>query len=445
MNAASFWVRNAGGIWMRFSTDALRRHLNVCGLNGRGSNGTPSAVDVKLHEIQMVRCVEYAGPLAGYRAGVHEVGGSRVLVTCSPRIIEPQTGDCGVILAILENMFGGDQLRFFLAWAKLANGCLRTGHKRAGQALVMAGERDCGKSLVQNFILTPLLGGRTAKPYQYMSGLTTFNGDLFEAEHLMVEDEVASTDIRSRRNFGAHIKQVAVNIVQRMHRKHCQALTLEPFWRLTITCNDEPEHLMILPPMDESIRDKVMLLRAVRAEMPMPTGTDEERRAFTGRIAAEMPAFVDYLIQWKIPSDIASVRYGVEAYHHEQVMGSIDELAPETKLLNLIDAHLPFGIDDQWSGGSEMVEKVLRDADRATCDRLLTYNTACGVYLARLAKRHPERIQKHKSHHSREWTILRASPEEDADPATCRFPVNNARFIPDGSLFDPAVAEGSQN
>ena len=37
-----------------------------------------------------------------------------------------------------------------------------------------------------------MFGGRAARPYQFMSGLTSFNSDLFEAEHLMIEDEQAS-------------------------------------------------------------------------------------------------------------------------------------------------------------------------------------------------------------------------------------------------------------
>jgi len=50
-------------------------------------------------------------------------------------------------------------------------------------------------------ILTPILGGRAARPYRYMIGTTDFNSDLFLAEHLMIEDEAAATDISSRKHF----------------------------------------------------------------------------------------------------------------------------------------------------------------------------------------------------------------------------------------------------
>ena len=38
--------------------------------------------------------------------------------------------------------------------------------------------------------------------------------------------------------------------------------------------------------------------------------------------------------------------------------------------------------------------------------KLLSWNTACGVYLARLAKKRPERIVNGRTAESREWTIL---------------------------------------
>ena len=63
--------------------------------------------------------------------------------------------------------------------------------------------RDSGKSRLQNLI-TPLLGGRVANPYHYMTGKSNFNSELFGAEHLMIEDEPASTRIEARRNTGSH-------------------------------------------------------------------------------------------------------------------------------------------------------------------------------------------------------------------------------------------------
>src|SRR5262249_29583083 len=138
----------------------------------------------------------------------------------------------------VENGVTCDQRPYVYAWLKFAVEALWAGQRRPGPVLILPGPRDCGKSLLQN-LTTELLGGRVKKPYRYMSGRTDFNGELFEAEHLMIEDEAPSTDLRSRRAFGTHIKSFAVNETHSCHAKNKQALTLKPFWRVTISLNDE--------------------------------------------------------------------------------------------------------------------------------------------------------------------------------------------------------------
>jgi hypothetical protein len=49
-----------------------------------------------------------------------------------------------------------------------------------------------------------------------------------------------------------------------MHAKHREALTLDPIWRMTISLNEEPESLQVLPPLDESLEDKIIILRATK-------------------------------------------------------------------------------------------------------------------------------------------------------------------------------------
>jgi len=133
-----------------------------------------------------------------------------------------------------------------------------------------------------------------------MSGATEFNGDLFAAKHLMIEDEVAFTDIRARRHFGARIKDFTVNVTQSCHGKNRPALSLQPFWR-TITLNDEPENLLILPPIDDLLEDKIILLRAKKAGLPADIGTAEGRLKCWAQLMRELPAYLDLLVHFKIP------------------------------------------------------------------------------------------------------------------------------------------------
>ena len=129
--------------------------------------------------------------------------------------------------------------------------------------MALAGPAGCGKSLFQS-IITETLGGRVAKAARYMQGGTDFNGDLFEAEHLALEDEFMSARISDRLQLGASIKNFCVSTrKQSCHRKNRQAVTLPAWWRVSITLNDDPEAMRVLPPLDDHIQACVIVAVAL--------------------------------------------------------------------------------------------------------------------------------------------------------------------------------------
>ena len=166
---------------------------------------------------------------------------------------EVKEGSFDVLASLLEGLFGQDQkqLDCFLFWWR---GILfeRT---KPRQALVIAGDAGGGKSLLQQLI-THTLGGRSVKPYKYLTGRTEFNSEMFGAEALVIDDESASTDFRSRENLGNEIKQIVVGSEHRFHAKGRDALMLSPFWVLSFSLNDEAENLQVLPRMEKTLRIK---------------------------------------------------------------------------------------------------------------------------------------------------------------------------------------------
>jgi len=225
----------------------------------------------------------------------------------------------------------------------------------------------------------------------------------------MIEDEQASTAIRARRNFGAQLKNITVVDWQRCHAKNRVAITLAPFWRLSVTVNDEPEILMVLPPIDDSIEDRLIVLRALRFPMPMRTATLEQRKVFWQRLIDELPPFLDLLLQWEIPSELISERFGITHFHHPEILQAIHNLAPEYRLLRLIEDELfESKAANPWEGRAEQLERRLC-ADDSKCRnearKLFTFNTACGVYLARLHKKYPHRFKPNHARDGNRWTI----------------------------------------
>jgi len=406
-----YLVRTTSGEWQRYTESQYRRILRARGLSAEPSKTeNVSEVDRVIVEIQDKHAVSYAGRLAGWPAGVHDVAGGHILVTQSQKLIDAKPGDWQPLRTFIESLLGNSQgqILVFYGWLKVALEALYSRQFRPGQALVLAGPHNCGKSLLQQ-VLTVLFGGFFGRPYAYMSGQTAHNQDLFEAVHQIVEDDVASTRLDDRRKFGAKIKEITANRGQRCHPKFVDAMILDPFWRISISVNMEAENLMILPPLDESLTDKMIIFKAGRATLPCETCAPEDYKRCLTMLVDELPAFVAFLQAWQIPDELRSGRYGVREYHHPDLVQALNALAPESKLAEIIDGIMfkTNGAAKEWRGRASELERELRaDEDYgAEAGRLFSFNTACGVYLSRLGKKDGRRY--HCDHHAdgNTWVI----------------------------------------
>lgn len=407
---ANYMIQNHQGEWMGLTESSIGRVLRSMGFAGLKRDG--SDLDDKERElmrIQMEANVHFAGEIAGYPVGPCQIGSHRVLITNEAKPLKPKEGKYPTLNTFLKELFGS-QAAWVKGWLQSALISLKAGPPwRPGQLLALAGPKGCGKSLFQNLV-TEMLGGRTARPWAYLTGESNFNSQLLAAEHLIIEDEASSTDMRTRRHLGQMLKNMLVNQTQQLHAKGKDAITVTPFWRLTMSLNDEPDHLMCLPPMDESMKDKVILVKCSPVTIPYAPEQIDERQKWGERLYAELPAFLYALQRWPIPTLMRDVRFGIKAYQHEGLMNALDEISPHMRLLNLIDSlELIQFTATHWQGTAHQLENELREKDKnGEVARLLSYNTACGQYLSMLAKRFPERFGfQERGGRLREWMIYR--------------------------------------
>jgi hypothetical protein len=232
----------------------------------------------------------------------------------------------------------------------------------------------------------------------------------------LIEDVAESTNISKRRHLGAMIKAFAVNRDQHCHGKHQQALTLTPAWRVTISLNDEPERLLVLPPVDEDIADKLMLLRVTRREMPMATETPDEMQTFWNALKTELPAFQHYLENWTVPESLRSPRFGIIHYHHPDILAALESLSPEHQLLEVIDKELfdySYAERKAWTGlAAELHTRLTCDASkcRRIATALLHSPVSCGAFLSRLSNKRPDRVAVRRINGRSEYTITPPAP-----------------------------------
>ena len=408
-SSKDYYRKNNRGGYIRISKEAVMLFLISLGLSNRKPKKRMlSPAGEVLLEIQTCNNLDYVGPLAGYKSGFYAAGNLHMLVTESPNLVIPHPGTWPLIEIVGTNLFGPVQWPYVLSWLKVSLEMVLTGTWQAGQAFVMCGPKQSGKNLFAQIILS-LLGGRSADPFQYMTGDTTFNSDMFGAEVLLIEDKAESVNIQARRSFGASIKAITVNEDHRHHRKYGNPQMLRPLWRIVISLNDDPERVKVLPTIDSDIDDKIMLFKVSKHAMPMPTHTGALKKQFEEAWRAEMPAFADYLQKWQIPPSMQYDRFGVEAYLHPDILSALEQTTPEQTLREIIDRVLfpPLFKNPQWTGRALDLEHKLKNDEEygRDAERLLPYPNTCGGYLARLEKHYPDRFARRMLNGGSLWTI----------------------------------------
>jgi len=174
---------------------------------------------------------------------------------------------------------------------------------------------------------------------------------------------------------------------------------------------------MVLPPIDESISDKIMLLKAFKRPMPMPTGTGKEREVFWKVLCSELPAFLDHLLKWEIPAALKDDRFGIKEFHHPDLLEALTKMQPETQLLSIIDQDI-LASQESWRGTSEALEKRLTGENASfarKAAKMFYFTSACGTFLGRLARIHPDRVTSTKSKNITTWHIVRAEQHQNED------------------------------
>ena len=393
----NWWVKDASGSFRCLPPTLVSKHLQTLGVSGFRDHTGPSKVD-RIMIDKAMDPVYFAGPVAGYQAGLLLLGTRKILVTESCVPMKAKEGDATRLKEWIFDLVGRDDNQYWtlLYWLHFRRKALLTGRHHFGQLLVLAGPAGCGKSFFQSCVITPLLGGRMARPYRYMAGQTAFNSELFAASHLAIEDETPARDLASRRSLGNQIKVLLFTKDQSCHPKGVDAFSLRPLWTMSLSVNAEPENLMILPPIDESLADKIIILLVQKPVDPMRSESrDDEGQRLAALADKELPAFAHELDQLVIPTHWEDARCGVRAFQNPTVMKELQALAPEEMMHPMISETL-FSIPPHyWKGSALQLQKLLCSGIYShEAKKLLSYPTACGVYLARLAASRPAEYSK---------------------------------------------------
>lgn len=419
-----FMTRDNIDSWISLDRTSLRSHLAEKGFRETKAEGEAAApLDLVINSIQLDKNVEAVVPGAsGRHAGVYEENGHRIIVTKSPTFIKPRRGQWPTIDAFLSGLLGHDpgQLPVFYGWMQHAVRCLRNGGRRQAlwapaQMLHIIGPPNAGKTLLLQDILKPCFANRVASADPLFKKIPDMhNPDTFACELLFLDDSpVLETNYSFRQEFGERIKSHIVGIGGGMRDMHQGRINIRPWWRFVRLMNMEPSTLATLPPLDEGVEDKLILLRGgdmqdgpLGSEMRLPAWYERVKR----RIEQELPAFIHFILhEFEVPNAYKDpkARFPVVSYKERELMIDINEGSVEANILHRIDSDARadlFGggmFDDAaqstaWEGSSERLYDILASSgSRMSQHRFAKTCPSPRILISQLRsleKSHPHRV-----------------------------------------------------
>jgi hypothetical protein len=410
-DGANYFVRKEdGGYHMagpREAQLALRADHGLKKTADKGEN--LSELEKALNLIHKEKRVKAGVPFAMNKKRVVTYDDEVFFNTSTVRCIEPAEDavDWGegfpTIANWLEQIFGEEQLVYELSWLHYAFINAYNGEPQKGHAHFLVGEMNCGKSLYNTKILPRLFGGHISASSFLTGKQDTFNDHLFSKYFWTVDDETPNSSRSSRTSFTARVKEHVANDEFLMNGKNKQPGRAQWCGRLSITLNDDPMSLKILPDLDMSVKDKVMIFKM--------NAFDGFTRTFMHEALAEVPYFARYVHDYYIPDELVDVRFGVKAYIDksiEEVVSADSQWAPVADLLRIFRM-IYFDSDNKdesdWQGNpSELLLRLSKIEKAQILLKEMTPNRL-GWGLRHLLKSGCEWLERSTRKGKNEWVI----------------------------------------
>ena len=222
---------------------------------------------------------------------------------------------------------------YFYAWLKRFYTSVHKREMAQGQALLLVGPTNKGKSLLSNRVISQLVGG-FADASDYLSGQTKFNKDLARVPAWVIDDTTSAASFQDQRKATELIKRAVANPRIEYHAKYVDAISIPWTGRVIFSLNMDANSLSVIPSLDSSNRDKLMALRiSYSATSKFPPNGQLEKT-----IADELPHFARWLLDWQVPAAIDDAcRFGVQSYIDETIASAAYDNSSRSSVAELVE------------------------------------------------------------------------------------------------------------
>ncbi len=387
---SKFWrYSDAIGRWRACTVEDLRRTFRVNGIQSKRQKGeTHSEMDRLEEAISAANEVVAALPFVHRDSGPIMFEHERYLNTAVYHVMKPapeidgaaaySLADYGKkwfpwLKAFLEAWFEPPRKRpfwapkdiplediplaVFLAWTKRVYEGAYFKNPKYRQGLVLAGPPGAGKTFFVRGVLGALLGP-VADGTSLMVEGKDFTSVVAEKPICFVDDATPSSNPEFHRRFTALMKRMVASKAMRYNKKYGGEGEMEWAGSVILAINLDPESQRSLPALDQSNLDKTSLFQ-IKSGFYLP-GEDAQREI----LDKELPFFARFLLNWQPPEwtnapDAYRGRYGVRAYHHEDLREAASSTGVPSTLLDLLCDML-----EEWRGLPDAVGETMPGAKR---------------------------------------------------------------------------------
>ena len=224
-------------------------------------------------------------------------------------------------------------LDYFYSWLKRFYMAVLEKEFVQGQAMLLVGPTNKGKSLLSNRVISGLVGGY-ADASDYLSGQTKFNKDLGRVATWVIDDTTSAASFQDQRKATELIKRAVANPRVEYQAKYADSLSVPWTGRVVMSLNMDINSLSVIPSLDSSNRDKLMALRVSdKATSDFPRNSILEKT-----IEKELPFFAKFLIDWVIPKEVEDVgRFGVQSFIDTTIADAAYDNSSRSTIAELVE------------------------------------------------------------------------------------------------------------
>jgi hypothetical protein len=322
--------------------DQLILEFKQAGFSPKPRKNQPlSEVEAAILTVSNQNRIDEIAPVVFSADRVVSYNGHRILNCSNINPVEPDSdGDPSkwpFLHKWLEQLFvdSGEQpaLYYFYSWLKRFYMAVLDKEFVQGQAMLLVGPTNKGKSLLSNRVISGLVGGY-ADASDYLSGQTKFNKDLGRVATWVIDDTTSAASFQDQRKATELIKRAVANPRVEYQAKYADSLSVPWTGRVVMSLNMDINSLSVIPSLDSSNRDKLMALRVSDgATSDFPRNSVLEKT-----IEDELPFFAKFLIDWVIPKGVEDVgRFGVQSFIDTTIADAAYDNSSRSTIAELVE------------------------------------------------------------------------------------------------------------